>query len=71
MAALAKSGQRTHSGGVWQPTVAEQAAAHPELQLELRPGALGAEPEVVRALADAAVRALQEAGSTNDESSTS
>lgn len=51
--------------------VAEQAAAHPELQLELRPGALGAEPEVVRALADAAMRALQEAGSTNDESSTS
>lgn len=41
--------------------VAEQAAAHPEMRIELRPGALGAEPEVVEALAEAAVRALQEA----------
>ncbi|MCX4239548.1 sirohydrochlorin chelatase [Paraliomyxa miuraensis] len=44
--------------------VAEQAAAHPELQLHLRPGALGAEPEVVEALAAAAERALHEAGSS-------
>jgi len=43
--------------------VAEQAAVHPELVLELRPGALGAEPEVVEALAEAAVRALGEARS--------
>lgn len=42
--------------------VAEQAAVHPELTLELRPGALGAEPEVVEALAEAAVRAVHEAG---------
>jgi sirohydrochlorin cobaltochelatase len=42
--------------------VAEQAAVHPELRLELRPGALGAEREVVEALAEAAVRALREAG---------
>lgn len=41
--------------------VAEQAAVHPELRIELRPGALGAEPEVVEALAEAAVRALREA----------
>lgn len=51
--------------------VAEQAAAHPELRLELRPGALGAEPEVVHALADAAARALEEAESTNADASTS
>ena len=44
--------------------VAEQAAVHPELKLVLRPGALGAEPEVVEALAEAAVRALREAGSS-------
>jgi sirohydrochlorin cobaltochelatase len=44
--------------------VAEQAAVHPELVLLLRPGALGAEPEVVEALADAAVRALREAESS-------
>lgn len=42
--------------------VAEQAAAHPEVRIELRPGALGAEPEVVEALATAADRALREAG---------
>jgi sirohydrochlorin cobaltochelatase len=42
--------------------VAEQAQVHPELRIELRPGALGAEPEVVEALAEAAVRALREAG---------
>lgn len=42
--------------------VREQAAAHPELRLELRPGALGAEPEVIEALAEAAVRAVREAG---------
>lgn len=41
--------------------VAEQAAVHPELRLELRPGALGAEPEVVEALALAAARAVREA----------
>jgi sirohydrochlorin cobaltochelatase len=40
--------------------VAEQAAEHPELVLELRPGALGAEPEVVEALAEAALRAVRE-----------
>jgi sirohydrochlorin cobaltochelatase len=64
--------------------VAEQAAVHPELRIELRPGALGAEPEVVEALAEAAVRALREAedgsrvdhadaigGSTNADASTS
>lgn len=42
--------------------VAEQAAAHPQLRIELRPGALGAEPEVIDALAAAAARALHEAG---------
>lgn len=42
--------------------VREQAAVHPELVLELRPGALGAEPEVVEALAEAAARAVREAG---------
>jgi sirohydrochlorin cobaltochelatase len=42
--------------------VREQAEVHPELTLELRPGALGAEPEVVDALAQAAVRALRESG---------
>jgi sirohydrochlorin cobaltochelatase len=42
--------------------VAEQAALHPELCIELRAGALGAEPEVVAALAEAAVRAVREAG---------
>jgi sirohydrochlorin cobaltochelatase len=65
--------------------VAEQARAHPELRLELRPGALGAEPEVVEALAVAAMRALAQAvvprrdhadgaaaaGSTNADASTS
>jgi sirohydrochlorin cobaltochelatase len=64
--------------------VAEQAAVHPELTLELQPGALGAEPEVVEALAEAAVRAVREAaalartghaaggaGSTNADASTS
>ncbi len=40
--------------------VAEQAARCPELSLVLRPGALGAEPEVVDALASAAARALDE-----------
>lgn len=44
--------------------VAEQAALHPHLRIELRPGALGAEPEVVEALADAAARALREPGPT-------
>ena len=39
--------------------VAEQAAAHPEVLIELRPGALGAEPEVVEAMAEAAVRAVR------------
>jgi sirohydrochlorin cobaltochelatase len=38
--------------------VAEQRALHPELTIELRPGALGAEPEVVEALAGAACRAV-------------
>lgn len=41
--------------------VAEQATAHPALRIELRAGALGAEPEVVEALAAAAERALHEA----------
>jgi sirohydrochlorin cobaltochelatase len=44
--------------------VAEQAARYPELVLVLRPGALGAEPEVVDALAEAAVRALREVASS-------
>ena len=37
--------------------VATVAAAHPDITLQLRPGALGAEPEVVEALAAAAARA--------------
>lgn len=41
--------------------VAEQTAVHPEVRIELRAGALGAEPEVVEALAEAAARALREA----------
>jgi sirohydrochlorin cobaltochelatase len=45
--------------------VAEQAELHPELRIELRPGALGAEPEVVEALAEAAVRALREVGGSS------
>lgn len=43
--------------------VREQAAVHPELRLELRAGALGAEPEVVEAMAAAAMRAVREASS--------
>jgi len=42
--------------------VAEQAARRPEVELVLRPGALGAEAEVVAALARAAGQALDEAG---------
>lgn len=42
--------------------VAELAERFPEMTLHLRPGALGAEPEVVRALATAAARAIAEAG---------
>lgn len=41
--------------------VAELAARYPELTLTLRPGALGAEPEVIDALARAASRALDPA----------
>lgn len=48
--------------------VAEQAAAHPGLRLRLRPGALGAEPEVVEAMAQAAARALRYAPTNADES---
>lgn len=63
--------------------VAEQTVEHPELEIELRPGALGAEPEVVEAMAEAAVRAVRETGapdradqaragaSTNADASTS
>ncbi len=40
--------------------VAELRRLHPELHLRLRPGALGAEPEVVEALAVAAARAAGE-----------
>ncbi|MCA9708686.1 MAG: CbiX/SirB N-terminal domain-containing protein [Myxococcales bacterium] len=40
--------------------VATQAARYPALRLALRPGALGAEPEVVEALACAAERSLAE-----------
>lgn len=40
--------------------VTEVGAAHPDLRLSLRPGALGAEPEVVEALAVVAARATVE-----------
>ncbi|MCA9652776.1 MAG: CbiX/SirB N-terminal domain-containing protein [Myxococcales bacterium] len=40
--------------------VAGLAARHPDLRLRLQPGALGAEPEVIEALAVAAARALGE-----------
>jgi sirohydrochlorin cobaltochelatase len=46
--------------------VDEQRAAHPEVRIELRAGALGAEPEVVEALAEAAVRAVREASASAD-----
>ncbi len=41
--------------------VAQAARRHPELTLELQPGALGAEPEVIEALAMAASRLLDAA----------
>lgn len=41
--------------------VAELAERHPRMRLHLRPGALGAEPEVVEALTSAAAQALDEA----------
>jgi sirohydrochlorin cobaltochelatase len=45
--------------------VTEQAAVHPGVVIELRPGALGAEPEVVEAMAEAAARAVVEAGASD------
>lgn len=42
--------------------VAQLAEQYPDMQLRLRPGALGAEPEVVAALAAAAARSVSEAG---------